>query len=207
MHPENSYGYEMTRGFKEVANELGAVIQNVILYPEGQTDFQEEIKVLKENPPAALFIPAQDSDMLLIIPQLNHYDFEAQLLGGSGWNSDKLLRLEGKNIEGAYFADTFCRDSYFPLFQQFKERYFQRFHEAPDKVAALTYDATRLLLAGIELGAETPQSLYHNLIQMERHEGATGYITITANGRFFKHPQVFSIKKGAIIDTFWVGSR
>ncbi|MCP4710186.1 MAG: ABC transporter substrate-binding protein, partial [Planctomycetes bacterium] len=206
LHPQNSYGYDIVRGFNDVVIESGGEMLDILVYPADKTDFQEEIQTLKERPPAALFIPAEDNDILLITPQLNHYNFQVPLLGGNGWNSEKLLRLESKNIEGAYFTDSFYNGSLHPLYQQFKERYFQRYHEEPDKVAALTYDSTRLLLAGMQQGANDTGSLYRQLIELGMYQGVTGYVTITNDGRVNKHPQVFGIKNGQIYETFWVGS-
>jgi branched-chain amino acid transport system substrate-binding protein len=72
-------------------------------YPEGSTDFHEMILNLREAAPEALFIASDVEDLILILPQLSFYEFGAQLLGLSTWHSSRLLRMAGRDMEGALF--------------------------------------------------------------------------------------------------------
>lgn len=204
LHPQSSYGFEMARGFADEISRSGATILDVVLYPAGQTDFQEQIKALKEKQPEALFVPAEDSDILLIAPQLNHYNMETTLLGGNGWNSPRLVRTEANNVDGAYFVDNYYNQSSYGPFVGFKQAFFDRYNIEPDKVSAFSYDATRLMLEGIQRGAETPAELQEQITHMGRYEGISGYVTITPQGRIYKYPQIFMIQGGTVVETYWV---
>ncbi|OQY28523.1 MAG: hypothetical protein B6244_07190 [Candidatus Cloacimonetes bacterium 4572_55] len=199
LHPRTPYGSEMAEGFKNVVLERSATLLDVIDYPAGESDFQKEIRSLKSKSPECLFIPAEDRDILLIAPQINHYYFDTQLLGGNGWNSEKLIQVEGKNVNGAYFVDSYHNGGYHAGLNRFNERYFRQYHEEPDKIVALTYDSTRLLLAGIELGAETGPTLYEKLLQIKSYRGVTGFVTME-NRRLHKHPLIFQILDNQIME-------
>jgi ABC-type branched-subunit amino acid transport system substrate-binding protein len=72
-------------------------------YPEGSTDFHQTIRTLRQAAPEGLFIASDVEDLILILPQLSFYEFGVQLLGLSTWNSKRLLRMAGRDMEGAVF--------------------------------------------------------------------------------------------------------
>ena len=55
--------------------------------------------------PEALFIASDTEDLILILPQLSFHEFGVQLLGTSDWNSKRLIRMVGKDLEGALFPE------------------------------------------------------------------------------------------------------
>lgn len=203
LHPANPYGYDMMRGFSDAIFEAGGRVGEVLSYAPGQTDFQEQIEKLKQMKPEALFIPAQDNDLLLIVPQINHYELETQLLGGNGWNSEKLFRLEAKNIDSTYFVDSYFKDTQHALYVEFKNRFFLQNREYPDKAAALSFDAARFLTMGITERDMTPEKLYQQMLQIGSYDGITGRVSAFADGRIFKHPQIFFIENGSAQEVYW----
>jgi hypothetical protein len=50
-------------------------------------------------------------DLVLILPQFSFYEFGVQLLGTSTWNSNRLLRMAGRDMEGAVFPSEDINDS------------------------------------------------------------------------------------------------
>ncbi len=82
---------------------LGGTFCEPVFYQRGSTDFQHDIDRLRRSDPDALFIPSDTDDLVLILPQLSFYEFGVQLLGTSSWNSGRLLRMAGRDMEGAVF--------------------------------------------------------------------------------------------------------
>jgi branched-chain amino acid transport system substrate-binding protein len=89
--------------FRAEVERSGGVICASEFYPEGSTDFHENIERLRESDPEALFIASDTEDLILILPQLSFYEFGVQLLGTSAWNSRRLIRMAGRDMEGAVF--------------------------------------------------------------------------------------------------------
>ncbi len=89
--------------FRREVEGLGGTFCVEDFYEQGSTDFKLNIERIRKAAPEALFIPSDTEDLVLILPQLSFYEFGAQLLGTSSWNSRKLLRMAGRDMEGAVF--------------------------------------------------------------------------------------------------------
>ncbi|MBN2072036.1 MAG: penicillin-binding protein activator [Candidatus Krumholzibacteriota bacterium] len=89
--------------FRESVELLGASLVVCDYYDQGNTDFKVNIERLRGADPDALFIASDVEDLILILPQLSFYEFGVQLLGTSAWNSNNLLRMAGRDMEGAVF--------------------------------------------------------------------------------------------------------
>lgn len=90
---------------------LGGTLCVVDFYEQGSTDFKYNIERIRDAVPEALFLPPDTEDLVLILPQLSFYEFGVQLLGTSSWNSGKLLRMAGRDMEGAVFPGEGISDS------------------------------------------------------------------------------------------------
>jgi branched-chain amino acid transport system substrate-binding protein len=93
----------IARLFGDEVERLGGELVIAELYPEGSTDFAESIGRVRAADPEALFIASSTEDLILILPQLSFHEFGAQLLGTSAWNSRRLIRMAGRDLEGALF--------------------------------------------------------------------------------------------------------
>jgi branched-chain amino acid transport system substrate-binding protein len=97
--------------FRREVEGLGGTLCSVDLYEQGSTDFKLNIERIRKAAPEALFIPSETEDLVLILPQLSFYEFGVQLLGTSSWNSRKLFRMAGRDMEGAVFPSEDVSDS------------------------------------------------------------------------------------------------
>ncbi|MFA4947657.1 MAG: penicillin-binding protein activator [Candidatus Krumholzibacteriia bacterium] len=93
----------VARLFGDEVERLGSELVIVEFYPEGSTDFAESIGRVRAADPEALFIASGTEDLILILPQLSFHEFGSQLLGTSAWNSRRLIRMVGRDLEGALF--------------------------------------------------------------------------------------------------------
>lgn len=90
---------------------LGGMLCVADFYESGSTDFKYNIEKIRSAVPEALFLPPDTEDLVLILPQFSFYEFGVQLLGTSSWNSSKLLRMTGRDMEGAVFPAEGISDS------------------------------------------------------------------------------------------------
>ena len=89
--------------FRESVELLGGSLVISDFYDQGNTDFKINIERIRNADPEALFIASNVEDLILILPQFSFYEFGVQLLGTSAWNSKNLLRMAGRDMEGAVF--------------------------------------------------------------------------------------------------------
>jgi branched-chain amino acid transport system substrate-binding protein len=89
--------------FAQEVRRLGRQVIAVQYFEEGATDFRAQLEKIRDATPDALFVTGSLDELLQILPQVKFHDMQAQLLGLSQWNSDKLLRLARDELEGALF--------------------------------------------------------------------------------------------------------
>jgi len=147
-----------------------------------------------------IFLPADAVRAGLIIPQLLFFDFnDVRVLGTNAWNSAEFLDLVGSYADGVVFVDGFFKDSNDPMVQGFVRRFRQRFNEDPDLFAAQSFDATRLVLASLRGGAQTPAEVKGAISGALDFPGVSGFIYEILEGEMIKEPFFIQVQNGAFV--------
>ncbi len=77
-------------------------------------------------------------------------DFRSQLIMvGDGWESPKLIEIGGKALEGCMYTNHYFYGDPAPNVRNFVQKYKERYGGIPDGMAALGYDAARVLADAI----------------------------------------------------------
>ncbi|MFQ5441575.1 MAG: penicillin-binding protein activator [Thermodesulfobacteriota bacterium] len=223
LYPDNNYGNVMARSFIEEVAALGAEITSVGSYKYRSTDFSavleglfkievnevaEGRRTIKEYEPTAevdaLYIPDNYRAVSLIVPYLKYYNIEGvQLLGSNGWDSEKLIELSGRSVEGAVFVDGFFVGSARPGTSEFVERFKKTYGFMPGVIEAQAYDAAGLLIAAaMEGGTERPdrEALRKRLLSMKGYRGAAGRLSFDSRGESIQKPFLLTVKNGRIVE-------
>ncbi len=147
-----------------------------------------------------IFLPADAVRAGLIIPQLLFYDFnDVRVLGTNAWNSSEFLDLVGPYADGVVFVDGFFKESKDPIVEGFVRRFRQRFNEEPDLFAAQTFDATRLVLASLRGGAQTPAQVKGAIAGAVDFPGVSGFIYEILEGEVIKEPFFIQVQDGKFV--------
>jgi branched-chain amino acid transport system substrate-binding protein len=136
----------------EIRSRGGAVVAEEYYRP-GDTDFRIQLEAIRDAAPEALFIPGEPEELMNVLPQVSFYDMQLQLLGLSNWNSEKLLRISQRELEGAIFPREAYHGKDRQAYEQFVESYHQRHGEDIHSIAVSGYFGMRLLLQAIGGGA------------------------------------------------------
>ena len=220
LYPDDPYGNEMARLFREEVQRKGGEIRKEKSYKTDQTDFAEQILALGGLAPVspgaevaietlpkpapdfeALFIPDSHDRVAMIVPQLAYYDLtRIRLLGTSGWDSPELLKTNPKQFEGAVFVDGFFADSYRPEVNEFIENFYTAYGREPDAMEALVYDAADMTV-GVLVGNQdgTRDAFRKGLLQLNRYPGVTGRTSFPPTRDAEKDLFVLMVKDGKII--------
>jgi branched-chain amino acid transport system substrate-binding protein len=127
------------------------------------------------------FLPIYPNDVALIAPQIAFFKIQTRLLGTEGWGQREILDLSRQFTSGVIFASNFSRAENSFSVNEFINDFELSYKKAPDKVAFLSYDATRLVLSSLK-GASTPESIKDNLLRIKRFRGISGEIDFAPNG-------------------------
>src|SRR5205807_6874185 len=107
------------------------------------------------------------------------------LMGGDGWDSDKLVAVAGPAIDGCYFSNHYSPDEQRPEVQSFVNAYKAKYKnpdgspKVPDAMAILGYDAMKLMADAINRAGSTDgPKIRDALARTKDFPGAAGPITI-----------------------------
>ena len=147
-----------------------------------------------------LFLAAYAEDLPLLASQIAYQKINTQLLGGSSWDSDEVLRNGGQYVEGAIFTADFFEGNLSEQYLRFVDRYRQRYGRTPTKVAALSYDATTTLLNIFARGVKSPAEIRDRIEETRNFEGASGIVTFAPGKRANSHVFLLTIRNGEIVE-------
>lgn len=195
----NDYSVGLTEVFKENFQKMGGTIAGVQSYSEGDTDFSAQLTSLKATNPEAIFIPGYYTEVGLIARQARRLGLQIPLLGGDGWESPKLREIGGASVNGSYYSNHYSVDDPSPAIQKFVGEFQNRYHEAPDAVAALSYDAANILFDAFKhAGSTNSQQVRDALAQTKAFPGISGSITIDRDRNAIKPAVVLGIQDGQL---------
>jgi branched-chain amino acid transport system substrate-binding protein len=133
----------------------------------------------------------------IIARQKKEMGLAVPLLGGDGWESEKLFELGGSALDGSYFSNHYSLDNPDPLLKEFVEKYQKAYGSAPDSVAALAYDAARLAVDAMKRAPDlSGKALRDAIAATKDFPGVAGKITINANRDAEKQAVVLKIADG-----------
>ncbi len=149
----------------------------------------------------AIFLPSDAEDVATLAPQIAFNRIKAQLLGSSGWRSPKTTVDENQYIRDAIISTPFEPDGSWREWHSFANDYAARFHEEPDRVAALGFDAGTLVAAAIDSAGAPPMAsrIRDILSKVRRFEGASGYISFDPKDRTNTEAAILKLTPGGFV--------
>src|SRR5712692_5426286 len=160
----NDYSVGLQTFFRENFRQLGGQIVAEQSYSEGDSDFHAQLTQIKAVNPEAIYVPGYYTEVGTIARQARELGLAVPLLGGDGWDSPKLWEIGGTALNGCYLSNHYSVDDPSPLVQKFVGDYKTRYKATPDALAALGYDAAKILAdamsrAGATGGAKVRDAL------------------------------------------------
>ncbi len=192
---KSDYSTGLADVFTTEFKKLGGEIVADESYQAGETDFKAQLTQLKGKKPDAIFIPGYYTEVGLIARQARQLGLSVPLLGGDGWDSEKLSELGQDAIKGSYFSNHYTTESTEPVVVEFIKRYREVYGgRTPDGLAALGYDAARILIQAMERVPQiTSTALRDELAKTKDFIGVTGVISIDSKRNATKSAVVVQV--------------
>jgi len=157
---KSDYSVGLTEYFIKAFTAMGGQVLVVQTYSKDDQDFRAQLTAIKALSPEGIYVPGYYTEVGLIARQAREQGIKGPLFGGDGWESTKLTEIGGAALDGCYFSTHQTMDNPDTLVQDFVKNYTAKWHHAPDALAALGYDASRLLIAGLtQLAQQDPAAL------------------------------------------------
>ncbi|MFM2152885.1 MAG: hypothetical protein RL199_1320 [Pseudomonadota bacterium] len=194
----SDYSTGLADAFTKTFTSLGGQVLLDEAYRKGDVDFRAQLTKLKGVDPEAVFVPGYYNDVGLIARQAKELGLDAPLMGGDGWDSEKLYEVGGKALEGSYFSNHYSVDDPSPRIRAFVEAYKAKFDgQVPDGLAAMGYDAMGVLADAMRRSPDTSGSALRDALAATRgFEGVTGRISIDGERNAVKPAVVLRIGPG-----------
>ncbi|MDY7232708.1 ABC transporter substrate-binding protein [Hyalangium rubrum] len=196
---KSAYSIGLGKVFIQEFEQQGGKVTAHETYSKGDTDFRAQLTAIKQTKPEAVFVPGYYTDAGLIARQARELGLKVPLLGGDGWNSDKLFELGGSALDGSYYSNHYALDNPDPLLTAFVEKYQKIYGVPPDSSAALAYDATKLAVDAMKRAPDlSGKALRDAIAATKDFPGVAGKITINANRDAEKQAVVLKVENGKL---------
>ena len=197
----NDYSKGLADAFEKTYTDskIGGSVVVREYYQSKDTDFQAVLTTLKSKDFDVLYVPGYYEEVGLIIKQAREMGITQPIVGGDGLASDKLAALAGNssNLSNVYYTSHFSTLSKDSDVQEFVKAYKEKFGTNPDTFAALSYDATQLLMKAIEkAGSTDPQAITKALAETKEFDGVTGTFSMGADHTPVKSAVVIEFQNG-----------
>jgi branched-chain amino acid transport system substrate-binding protein len=194
---KSDYSVGLSESFRKSFVRSGGRVTAEQRYSEGDTDFSAQLTQIRSSPPDVLFVPGYYTEVGLIARQKKSLGVGGVLLGSDGWDSPRLTEIAGDAAEGAYFSNHYSPEDPFPATARFVAAYRKRYNEAPDSVAALTYDAGRLVADAIRRAGEASGPRIRDALAATRDfAGVTGNLSFDLERNPVKSITILKIEGG-----------
>ncbi len=191
------YSVGLQEEFEKAFVALGGTITTKQTYQGGDQDFSAQLTAIRGSEPDVIFVPGYYTDVGNIALQARKLGIQTPMLGGDGWDSSKLGEVAGKAIDGCFYSNHYSHEDPNPRVQDYIKKYSAKYQGTPDGLAALGYDAARILfeamkraksLSGADIAAE--------LAKTQDFDGVTGKISIDKDRNAVKPAVMLQMKNG-----------
>jgi branched-chain amino acid transport system substrate-binding protein len=193
----NDYSVGLAKVFEANFTKMGGQIVDNESFSAGDVDFKAQLTNIKGAQPDGLYIPGYYTDVGLISRQARESGLTIPLLGGDGWDSEKLYEIGGDALVGSYFSNHYSVDDPNARVQAFVNKFKQTYAgQLPDSLAAQAYDASGMLFDAMKKAKDlTGPSIRDALAATKNFAGVTGDISMDQNRNPVKPAVVLKIGK------------
>jgi branched-chain amino acid transport system substrate-binding protein len=196
---KNEYSVGLAQYFTKSFTKMGGEIVAEQAYSEGDADFKAQLTAIKAAKPEIIIVPGYYNEAGLIVKQGRELNMTEPFMGGDGWDSAKLLEIGGAAMEGNYYCNHYSTQDTREIVQNFVKKFREKYNEVPDAIAALSYDATRILIEAIKRAGTTDgPKLRDAMAATKDFDGVTGTITINNERNATKSAVILTIKDGKL---------
>jgi branched-chain amino acid transport system substrate-binding protein len=195
---KQAYSTGLKDDFKKAFSKLGGTVPAEPAYSGGDQDFSAQLTAIRDANPDAIYIPGYYTDVGNIALQARKLGLKQPLVGGDGWDSPQLIEIGKAAIEGCYYSNHYSEEEKRPAVEEFVKKWKAKNPDyPPDGLAALGYDAARLLFDAMNRAPSlSGKDIAKAIAETKDFKGVTGVITIDKDRNAQKSAVMLEIKDG-----------
>ncbi len=190
----SDYSKGLTQFFDEEFTRLGGKVVAKEAYTQNDPDFKGQLTKIRDLKPDVIYVPGYYGQVGIIAKQARELGMTQPLLGGDGWDSPELWKLGGDALKNSYISNHYSAENPAAEIQNFVNSYKAKYNVVPDSLAALAYDAAKVLADAIKrAGTTEPAKLKDAINATKDFPGVTGKISLDANRNAVKPAVVLEL--------------
>ena len=198
----SDYSIGLAEYFENQFKAMGGEILVEESFSKGDSDFKAQLTKIRATKPEAIYVPGYYNDIGLIAKQARQLGIKVPLLGGDGWESEKLFELGGSALDGCYYSNHYSTEDPAPKIRQFIDKFRAAYGSVPDSLAALGYDAAKIAADAMTRAKSfSGPDVRDALAVTKEFDGVTGKITMDKDRNAVKPAVVLRIQGGKAIYT------
>jgi branched-chain amino acid transport system substrate-binding protein len=185
VHDKTTYGQGVAEFFKADALKKG---MKVVGYEgtEEKSNFDPIVTPIKARNPDLIYYGGIYEGGAPFFKACREKGLKAKFLGPDGMDSSDVAKIAGKATVGMYYTSVAGPVTVYPLAKAFAEEFKKKFGKNPEPFSAQAYDATVILIQGIEKAAANGQKPTREsvaaAVRTVKHDGVTGHIEFDGKG-------------------------
>jgi branched-chain amino acid transport system substrate-binding protein len=172
---QQDYSVGLAESVEKHFTALGGQVLPPVSYSSGDSDFRAALTNIRSQKPDVVFATGYYSEAAVITRQARELGMKMPMLGGDGWVGDALQNGR-EALNNTYISNHYSGDNPDPVVQNFVRAYGERFGREPDAIAALGYDAVKVLADSIIRAGGTDGPKLRDAIAAADVHGVTGQL-------------------------------
>ena len=170
---QQDYSVGLTDSIAKHFAALGGQVLDPVSYSSGDADFKAILTQVRSQKPDAIFVTGYYPEAAIIVRQARELGMKMPILGGDGWVGDA-LKNGREALANCYISNHYSGDNPDPVVQNFVKSYRAKFNHEPDSIAALGYDAVKVLADAITRANSTEGPKIREALAKADVPGVTG---------------------------------
>jgi branched-chain amino acid transport system substrate-binding protein len=187
------YSVGLTNAIQATFTSLGGQVLAPVSYSSGDADFKAILTQVRAQKPDAMFVTGYYPEAAIIVRQARELGMEMPILGGDGWVGDA-LKNGREALANCFISNHYSGDNPDPVVQNFVKTYRAKFNHEPDSIAALGYDAAKVLAAAITTSNSTEGPKLRDALAKSDVPGVTGRLKMNAQRNVDKPAVIQELK-------------
>jgi branched-chain amino acid transport system substrate-binding protein len=200
IYIDNSSDYSkgLAQFYKETFVKNGGTIVVEEAYLQKDQDFKSTLTKIKAKNPDVIFVPGYYEEVGKIVKQGRELGITVPFLGGDGWDSAKLSEIAGAQaLNNTFFGNHYSADDESKAVKDFVAAYTKEYGQTPDAFAALSYDATMMIVDAIKRANSTDTAKIKDAMAASKDfQGVSGSITLNQTHDAVKSAVIIEMKDG-----------
>jgi ABC-type branched-subunit amino acid transport system substrate-binding protein len=214
MYPDDLFGRTFSKAFQRMAPPFGIEIVRIIVYPQQNIDFNQQVKSLlktaKKSSPAqnpsgkvadfeALLIPDSATNAAMIASYIRNLGMpNIRLFGPTLWDSPDFVKVGDKYVENAIFLSGFFQGSLLSSVQKFNRSFTEAFKYTPSVWEASAYDTASILQDFLLSQKFSRPTLREGIATLKDYHGISGTTSFFSDGSMEKTVYLLTVNSGKV---------